>query len=172
MKKTATIFAFLLFVLSGWSQFEFKTIVPQQAVVSGESFQVQYIIENGDKSMNVKPPVFNNFRFVAGPTIYMGTVPGTNGTKSLLNAVYTLEATRPGKFSITGATIMINGKVIRSNDAHVQVISRETAASKFNKEKGINSSDYFLRPGENVYEKIRQNLFDGKIKFNNSPTYG
>ncbi|MDZ4808281.1 MAG: BatD family protein [Bacteroidota bacterium] len=159
MKKTATIFAFLLIVLSGWSQFEFKTIVPQQAVVSGESFQVQYIIENGDKSINVKPPVFNNFRFVAGPTIYMGTVPGTNGTKSLLNAVYTLEATRPGKFIIPGASITVNGRMIRSNDVLVQVISKEAAASQFNKENGIKPSDYFLRPGENAYEKIRQNLF-------------
>ncbi len=159
MKKTVIIFALLLFVLSGWSQVSFKTIVPQQPVIAGESFQVQYIIEDGDKTMNVKPPVFNNFRFVAGPSIYMGTVSGTNGTRPLRNAVYTLEATRPGKFIIPGAFLMINGKVIRSNDVLVQVISKEEAVSKFNKENGINPSDYFLRPGENAYEKIRQNLF-------------
>ncbi len=159
MKKTAAIFALVLFALSGWSQVSFKTIVPQQPVVTGESFQVQYIIEDGDKTMNVKPPVFNNFRFVAGPNIYMGTVPGTNGTRLLRNAVYTLEATRPGRFIIPGATILVNGKIIRSNDVYVQIISKEEAVNKFNKENGVNPSDYFLRPGENAYEKIRQNLF-------------
>ncbi len=163
MKKSVTIFALLLSVLSGWSQVLFKTIVPQQPVVSGESFQVQYIIEDGDKSMNVKPPVFNNFRFVAGPNIYMGTVAGTNGTRALRNAVYTLEAIRPGKFIIPGASITVNGRMIRSNDVLVQVISKEEAVNpdnyRNNKEDGINPSDYFLRPGENAYEKISQNLF-------------
>jgi hypothetical protein len=70
MKLTFTILSFLLLVVLVQAQVHFKTIVPPQPVMSGESFQVQYIIEDGDKTMNVKPPVFNNFRFVTGPTIY------------------------------------------------------------------------------------------------------
>jgi len=159
MKKAATIFCLLLFTIAGWSQISFKTIVPQQPIVAGESFQVQYVIEDGEKTMSVKPPVFSNYRFVAGPNIYMGSVSTVNGVKPLKNAVYTLEAIRPGKFNIPGASIIVNGRMIRSNDALIQVISKEEAVKKFNKENGINPSDYFLRPGENAYEKIRQNLF-------------
>ena len=125
MKKAAFIFKLLLFAITAQAQVSFKTIVPQMPVVSGESFQVQYIIEDGDKTMNVKPP----------------------------------EAMRPGKFIVPGATIVVNGKLIRSNDAMVLVISKEEAVKRFNKENGINNSDYFLRPGENGCEKIRQNLF-------------
>lgn len=159
MKKATTIFTFFLFAVLAQAQLNFKTIVPPQPVVAGESFQVQYIIEDGDKTMNVKPPVFNNFRFVTGPNIYIGSVPVLNGVKSLRNVVYTLEATRPGKFILPGASITVNGKLIRSNDVVVKVISREEAVKNFNKENGINPSDYFLRPEENPYDKIRHNLF-------------
>ena len=159
MKKTALIFSFLFLGIAGRAQPGFKTIVPQLPVVAGESFQVQYIIEDGEKTMNVKPPSFNNFRFVAGPNIYVGSVSTSNGIKPLKNSVYTLEAVKSGRFIIPGATLTINGKLIRSNDVMVEVISKEEAAKRFDKENGISNSDYFLRPGENVYEKIKQNLF-------------
>jgi BatD DUF11 like domain len=159
MKKSSTIFAFLLLVILGKAQVSFKTIVPQQPVVSGESFQVQYILEDAEKGSNFKPPVFTNFRFVAGPNIYKGAVAGLNGTKQLRNFVYTLEAERPGRFIIPGATVMVNGNLIRSNDVMVEVISKDDAIKQFNKISIADNSDYFLRPGEDVYEKIRRNLF-------------
>lgn len=146
-------------MMTGQAQVSFKSIVPQLPVVAGESFQVQYIIEDGEKAINVRPPVFTNFRFVAGPSIYTGSVSTSDGIKPLKNSVYTLEAIRPGKFIIPGATTIVNGKLIRSNEAVVEVISKEEGARRFDKENSINSSDYFLRPGENVYEKIKQNLF-------------
>lgn len=159
MKRITIIFAFLLLVLEVQAQLSFKTIVPQLPVVSGESFQVQYIVEDADKAISVKPPAFNSFRFVTGPNVYMGSISTVDGIKPLKNSVYTLEAVRPGRFIIPGATITVNGKLIRSNDVVVEVISKEEAAKRFNKENGSNNSDYFLRPGENVYEKIKQNLF-------------
>ena len=159
MRKTAAIFTFLALITAGHAQVIFKTIVPQRPVVAGESFQVQYIIEDGDRTITVKPPVFSNFRFVAGPNIYMGSVSTMNGVKPLHNTVYTLEAVRPGRFMIPGAAITVDGKTIRSNNAIIEVISKEEAAKKFNRDNGLTNSDYFLRPGENAYEKIRQNLF-------------
>ena len=159
MKKAVTIFLVLLLMLKSWAQTGFKMIVPQLPIVAGESFQVQYIIEEGDKTANVKPPVFSNFRYVTGPNIYMGSITTPSGIKTLRNTVYTLEATRPGKFIIPGASITVNGKIFRSNDAVVEVISKETAFNRFNKENGTGNSDFFLQPGENAYEKIKQNLF-------------
>lgn len=159
MRKIAAIFTFLVLITAGHAQVIFKTIVPQQPVVAGESFQVQYIIEDGDRTISVKPPVFSNFRFVAGPNIYMGSVSTMNGVKPLHNTVYTLEAVRLGRFMIPGAAITVDGKTIRSNNAIIEVISKEEAVKKFNRDNGLTNSDYFLRPGENAYEKIRQNLF-------------
>ncbi|MEO7923731.1 MAG: BatD family protein [Chitinophagaceae bacterium] len=159
MKRWATIFAFLFSVPGLNAQLDFKTIVPQQPVVSGESFQVQYIIGNGDKMTVIKPPIFSNFRFVTGPNIYIGSVSTINGLKPLKNTVFTLEAGRPGKFMIPGATVNVNGKIFRSNNAWVEVISKEEAIKRFNRENGFANSEYFLRPGEDVYEKIHKNLF-------------
>ncbi len=159
MKKIVSIVGFSLVLLVGQGQVNFKTIVPQQPVIAGESFQVQYIIEEGEKTMSVKPPPFKNFRFVAGPNIYLGSVSTLSGAKPLQNTVYTLEATRPGQFIIPGATLTINGKLIRSNDALLIVISKEQAIKRLSKDNGMDASDYLLRPGENAYEKIKQNLF-------------
>ncbi|MES1198129.1 MAG: BatD family protein [Chitinophagaceae bacterium] len=135
------------------------TVVPQVPITVGESFQVQYIIEDGEKVSNFKPATFKNFRIVAGPNIYMGSVTKGNEIKQLKNLVYTLEAIKPGYFLIEGATILINGKPARSNDVMVRIISREDAAKRLNGEMTDINSDYFLRPGEDAYEKIRNNLF-------------
>ena len=152
------IIFFFQFFLSVQAQINFKTIVPQQPVVAGESFQVQYVIEDGDLSMIVKPPAFENFRFVTGPNIYSGSVSKINGTALLRNTVYTLKAVRLGKFLVPGATINLDGQIIKSNDAFVEVISKEEALKRTNRTDGANSN-YFLRAGENPYEKIERNLF-------------
>lgn len=136
----------------------FKTIVQQPAVVMNESFQVQFIIEDAEKVINFKPPSFSNYRVITGPNIYTGSVSTINGIKPLKNYVYTLAAVKPGRFMITGATATINGSVLRSNDVLVKVISKEDAAELMAKET-IATSDYFLRAGENAYEKIKKNLF-------------
>jgi hypothetical protein len=140
------------------AQVALKTMVPREPVVTGESFQVQYVLEDADKSVIIKAPSFDNFRFVTGPNNYSGMIPGPGGNKPLKNAVYTLEAGRPGTYIIRGATAVINGKTIRSNDVTVQVISQQEAAKLQQRDNGFNA-DYVLSPGEDVQKKIRQNLF-------------
>jgi hypothetical protein len=159
MKRTAIIFVYLLFSFLLKAQPTFKTIVPQLPLAAGESFQVQYIIEDAGKLSNFKPPAFINFRIVAGPNIYTGTVQTLSGIKQISNSVYTLMAVKPGHFLIAGASATINGKLMRSNDAVVEVISKKEATNRFNKETAAINADYFLRPGEDAYEKIRKNLF-------------
>jgi hypothetical protein len=159
MKKTVIIIVPLLVSFLLNAQPTFKTVVPLLPVTEGESFQVQYIIEDAEKMTNFKPPVFINFDFVAGPNIYTGSVQTLSGVKQIANSVYTLVAVKPGHFFIPGATATINGKLIRSNDAVVEVISKEEAARRFDKETAAINTDYFLRPGEDAYEKIRKNLF-------------
>ncbi len=159
MKFITTIFLSLFCAAITKAQTGFRTVVPQQAIIAGESFLVQYILDYGDKTMQVMPPVFSNFRVVTGPNISSGNVSTTDGVISVLNTIVTLEATRPGKFLIPGATVTINGKTRRSNDAWVEVISEAEALKRFNAGDDINASDYFLRPGENPYQKIQQNLF-------------
>lgn len=159
MKRKLTIFILLITPFLLRAQVVFNTVVPQQPVVAGESFQVQYIFREAEKIGNFKAPVFAHFRFVSGPNQYSGSVATANGLKPLRNYVYTLEAIRPGRFIIPGAMATVNGKAVKSNDVVLEVISKEKAAKLFDRNSGDPNSDYVLRPGEDPYEKIRQNLF-------------
>ncbi len=159
MRKNFIIFFYLLKTASANSQNEFKTLVPNLPVVVGESFQVQYVIGESDKIGNFKAPAFTHFRFVSGPNQYNGSATTANGIKPIRNIVYTLEAINPGRFAIKGAFATVNGKTIRSNDVVLEVISKEKAAKIFDRNTSSTNSEYVIRPGEDPYEKIRQNLF-------------
>ncbi len=152
-------FVFLLPGTSGIAQPLFKTVVPQRPLIVGESFQVQYIVSDESKLSNFTVPEFRNFRMVTGPHIYVGTLGSVDQTEQVQNTVYTLMPLYPGRFLIPGATVVINNKTYQSNDELVQVISKEEAIKRSRKEAESNMSEYFLRPGEDPYEKIRNNLF-------------
>lgn len=157
MRKTAVILFFLNSLLTIQAQVSFKTILPQQPVVVGESFQVQYTISNAEKISGFNATSsFESFRFVSGPDIYNGKMAGVNGIQQIKNYVFTLEAIRPGYFTIHGAWAKIDGRAIISNPVIIEVISKEEAAKRYN---STDNSAYLLRPGEDPYEKIRQNLF-------------
>ena len=108
----------------------FQTIVTQGPVVAGESFQVQYVIEDLDKDDEFFAPDFNQFRFVSGPNIYEGSVLGADGPQKLKNIVYTLVAIRPGKFIIPGASARIGDKLIKSESVWLEVISKTDACQE------------------------------------------
>ncbi|MBK5269476.1 MAG: protein BatD [Bacteroidia bacterium] len=159
MKKIILISLFIVLAFSIKAQETFITVAPQDPIPVGESFQVQYIIEDGDQVSNFKHGSFKNFRIVAGPNIYTGSVTEKSQVKQLKNLVYTLAAVKPGRFIIEGATITVNGKQEKSNDVVVGILTKEEAARRFNKTTPVINSDYFLLPGEDAYEKIRKNLF-------------
>src|SRR5256885_1220072 len=96
----------ILLLISAYcfSQTNFKIVIPNQPVLAGQSFQVQYVIENGDYIYNFLPPLFKNFRFVAGPHSYSGKMMVDNKKVSYTNFILTLEAIHKGKFIIPAAT--------------------------------------------------------------------
>jgi hypothetical protein len=161
---------FILFIisLSSHAQVSFKTVVPPQPVVKGESFQVQYIVEGAEKNVAVKPPPFTGFKLVAGPNVYGGSANTANGIKEIRNTVYTLLALRTGRLIIPPASIMINGKPLQSNAAMVDVVAAPVPTILPGGEQG--SSPYFLQPGEDPYEKIKRNLFV-KVSVNKNRCY-
>ena len=157
------ILSFIFFTVSliTAAQVGFRTVVPQQPVVAGESFEVQYIVEGDANIQSFTAPAFAGFRFVTGPHVYKGAVIDLNTPRPLVNTVYTLAAIKPGRYLIHGAKAWVNGNEMNSSDAFVQVISKEEAY-KLNKRKDgsfYSNSEYFLQPGEDPIQKIRRNLF-------------
>ncbi len=158
MRKTAFILPFLVLSVFASAQGLFKTIIPSVPVVAGESFRVQYFIEDASVITDFTAPDFRPFKLVAGPDIYPGEKNHQNNFRQSKNYVFTLVAAMPGKYIIPGAVISSNSKLVKSNEVRIEVISKENAIQFLNKEQ-LQVSEYYLRPGENVNEKIRQNLF-------------
>jgi len=138
-----SFFLFFHFAVS-IAQVNFKTIVPQHPIAPGESFQVQYIIENAEKISDFSAPPFKGFRVVSGPHVYSG-----DGAVSQKNLVFTLAAIREGNFKIPGASCLADGRFEKSNEVVVRVISQ----------KEMDETSYFLKQGEDPFQKIRDNLF-------------
>ena len=142
-----------------FAQGSIQTIVTKGPVVVGESFQVQYVIEDSDADNEFFAPDFKGFRFVSGPNIYTGSAFGPNGTTNLKNIVYTLEAINTGKFIIPGASARIKNRLIRSENISLEVISKKDAYHKRKQPIQEINEDSYLAPGEDAYAKIRRNLF-------------
>jgi hypothetical protein len=155
MNKIATILSVLFTSLQVCSQVELKTVVPPQSLIAGESFQIQYILTGAEIAFIGVPSLSGNFRIVSGPVEYSGTTNLESRTIPVRNSVYTVVATRPGRLVVSGTYAVINGNVIYSKNDYVTIISKEEQLQ--NKESSF--SEYFLRPGEDPYVKIRKNLF-------------
>ena len=135
-----------------------KTIVTQGPVVVGESFQVQYVIEDFEKDDEFFAPDFREFRFISGPNSYSGSSVEASGTKKLTNIVFTLVAIKPGKCIIPGASARVNSKLIKSRNVWLQVMSRTDAQNTW-KDANAEPGEYFLGPGEDPFLKMQRNLF-------------
>ncbi|HET9430895.1 MAG TPA: BatD family protein, partial [Chitinophagaceae bacterium] len=141
----------------GKGQVVFKTIAPQQPIVAGESFRIQFVIEQAESIHNFTPPSFEGFRMVNGPLIYSGLKNAS--LTPLKNTVYTLQAIEPGRYFLQGAVAMINGKKWRSNDVMIEVKRTNPLNKSENWFDAGEENTSYLKPGEDPYEKIRRNLF-------------
>ncbi len=158
--KQGLLIILLLASFGSFAQLDFQTIVTNGPVVVGESFQVQYVLDDTDADNEFFAPDFNGFRVVSGPNIYTGSAYGASGPRKLKNIVYTLAATATGKFIIPSASVRIENRLYKSNQVWIQVISTSQAAAKMRKQQAVKvNEDVFLGPGEDPYDKIRRNLF-------------
>ena len=159
MKQSILILTLLFSFVRGDGQVIFKIIVPQKPVIAGQSFQVQYVLEDADKKDEFNTPNFKGFNLVSGPYVYGGSAPTVDGIKKLKNIVFALVAPKPGRFVVPAASATVNGMYVKSDYASIEVISEEAATEKL-REKNRSITDVsFLQPGEDPYEKIRRNLF-------------
>ncbi len=101
-----------------------------------------------------------------------------NGVQSnYLSFVYIIQPLSAGRYSFSGASAKINGKRLAFNTINIDV-AREVVAilnTVFIK-RGLEKpeeelySDYIMRKGENLHDKIRKNLFI-KVDVNKTSCY-
>ncbi len=158
MRSVFTIFFFLSGVCFVNAQNSCKTIVTGDPIVAGESFQVQYVVQATTGEIEFIPPAFAVFHVISGPYTYQEAKTSADG-RYMKNIVYTLAALQPGKFTIPGASVRIDDKMVKSDPVFIRVISKEAAAQKKRAPDRQLNMDYLLQPGEDPYAKMKKNLF-------------
>ena len=189
LRLSLVIGIFLLPGLSTSAQVKFTTVVSSQDVGKSDYLQVEFVVENARQIEDLTPADFPGFRIVQGPiqSSGMSIVNGNMSQYKALSFV--LEPTKTGRFTISGASATVDGKQMRSNPVTINVHPGGSGAASgggspggsgnppatspfggnpffqpsmpdpFGPEPGEVDRDYLLRPGENVKEKIKKNLF-------------
>ena len=133
-KSIGLIFA--LFLLSaplfGQNEVSFEAYADAKRIVKNSYFELVYTLKNADGT-RFTPPSFKDFIVVSGPNQSMRRTI-INGVGSLeVGFAYTLQPRSNGKFTIQPATIIVDGKVLKSNPVRIEVV--EGQISTTDKEK-------------------------------------
>ena len=124
MKKILSILFICSIALSAFAQdVEFKASAPAQVVV-GKPFQLSYTINQ--RAKDLRAPEFTDFDYLAGPyTSQSSSTSFVNGKRTstfTLTYTYTLMANQEGNFTISPATIKVDGEHYTSNGVRITVL--------------------------------------------------
>ena len=131
MKRLTSIFFILGIALSAFAEdVVFKAQAPSQVIV-GRPFQLTYSVNQ--RSRDLRAPEFTDFDYLAGP--YTSTSSSTsfvNGhrTSSFTQTyTYTLMAQKAGTFTISPASVKVDGESYQSNGVRIQVLPEDETTS-------------------------------------------
>ena len=103
------------------AQIEFKTSVSKSKMGVNQRFRIQFTV-NKQGADNFRPPSFDNFTVVAGPSSSVNQS-WINGVSSYTQSyIYILEPKREGEFTIAPAIIEYNQETVVSNSVKITVL--------------------------------------------------
>ena len=104
-----------------FAQTEFKTTVSKSKLGVNERFRIVFSI-NKQGADNFSPPSFKNFKVVGGPSQSVNQS-WINGNVSFSQSyTYIIQPKEIGTFTISGATIQLNGKTLTSNSVKMNIL--------------------------------------------------
>lgn len=140
------------------AQTTFEVLVSRGPFVAGQSFRVQYVMEQVTMDDEFFPPNFGKLELITGPQINPATQNGTSGLKKLQNISYTLKANQAGRYKLPGARARINGKMLSCSSVTIDVLSEAEAQRQLQGASGL-LGEFYLAPGENPQKKIESGIF-------------
>ena len=182
LRSTLVVLIALLPAAFVSGQVKFTTVASSQELGRSDYLQIEFVVENARHIDDLTPPDFPGFHIVQGPIQSSGMTVINGNTSQYKGLSYVLQPARTGKFTIAGATAVVDGQKMRSNAVTVTVHAGGSGAAPANPGNGGGfpgnpmlqpfgsdpfgppapeavDHDYLLKPGENVKEKIRKNLF-------------
>jgi hypothetical protein len=179
LRSTFVVLIAMVPGLCAFGQVKFTTMVSSREVGLKEYFQVEFVVENATQIDALTPPNIPMFHVVEGPMQSSGMSVINGITSQYKGLSFMLQPSKTGKFTIVGATAMVDGKQMQSNSVTITVHAGGSAPANpgggGGGGGGLNSMiqpfgpdpfepepverEEVLRPGENVKEKIRRNIF-------------
>lgn len=170
-----TLICLSLLIHPAIAQVKFTAAASVQKMGKGDYVEIQFAVENARKIDRFQAPDFPAFNIVQGPNQSTG-MSITNGTTSQYQAVnFILQPKKAGRFTISAASAIVDGKLMRSNSLQIKVLNKSSSNTNNNNSVAPGFSplpdpnwptaqptvdmEEVVRPGENVTEKIRKNFF-------------
>jgi BatD DUF11 like domain len=154
--------------MPAFAQVKFSTVINEREVGKDDYIQVQYIVENASSVESIAPPQFNGFTVVSGPMQQTGMSIINGATTKYEGVTYVLKPSAIGKFTIAGASAVVDGRQMRSNNVTVTVTNAASKPSNpgnnplfgltIPEEAPEVNEEYVLRKGESAADKIKNNL--------------
>jgi len=138
------------------AQVKFYTLVSESTLALHQTFQVQYIVEGASNIRQFQVPRLKDFEIAE-----MFDYNTTNFGQGLdtYSKIIVLMTSKKGRFTIPGATAVINGKQMHSNAVRVAVKAGVPGMNNINPDDIDTEEESLLRPGDNIKDKIEKNLF-------------
>ncbi|MBS1742605.1 MAG: protein BatD [Bacteroidetes bacterium] len=172
--KIFLLFLCILLQHYAYAQLKFYADVSSAAINTDDYINYRIIFKNAGTIQRVTPPSFNDFYVISGPE------QAKDDSRSLMAFMYILKPRRPGNCTIGAASATVDGKNVKSNAIVVKVENAVTINSNqqpfpdydlFDKQPvSTNKNDYILKEGDDVKEKVGNNMIL-KLEVNKTSCY-
>ena len=136
MKNIFQILFILSFPILTIAQVSFEASTDAKQVIENGYFQITFTLNNA-QGANFKAPSFRNFTVLNGPSRSMSTTIINGKTSRKIAYSYSLQPKKKGKFTISPATMVVNGTRIKSNAIKIDVIKASEASKNAGAEQQL-----------------------------------
>ena len=141
------------------AQVRFYTMVSESSIDQHATFQVQYVVEGANSIRQFEVPRFKDFE-IAEMFDYSTSSFGQGRALDTYSKIIVLTASKKGKFTVPGASAIINGKQMHSNAVPVRIMGGGLLGlNNINPDDIDTEEESLLHPGDNINDKIEKNLF-------------
>lgn len=151
----------LLCVSATFAQIKLSVQVDESSISTEDYLHLQYTIEHAKKITKFVPPSFPGFKVIQGPDYTNGWTLINGEMKEYVAISFVLQPIRKGKFVFQPASASADGQRLRSGSVSVEVTDPgNNTYLQIDKQPGNQPlNDMILKEGENINQKIKNNLF-------------
>lgn len=148
--------------VAAFGQAKFYAAVSEGPLVAGQTFQVQYIVEDPKEPPQFRLPAFSSFTVHDSFDSKSTVIQSGAGLSQVYSKIVVLSVNKPGRYTIPGAKAFIDGKWQQFSSTKVEIVKDWLPAQPdyepLNQDIPIEKNSE-LKPGESIEKKLADHLF-------------